>query len=188
MTRRTMTRRTMTRRTMTRRTGPLAFLVVFGALVAAEPATSLTPHVLAQESGDTKKDGDAGADEEPAEKTAEEKELEAIGADFEDEDVDALIARIPEDVGDGKEGKVRLKLGKDDGTFKRTQATKILEGWLESRTITRVKVKSTKDLVGTFDLKWRRRTKETEVEATLVVRIAKVDDGGFVLELLEVQR
>ena len=95
---------------------------------------------------------------------------------------------MPADVGDGKEGKVRLRLGDEDGTFGRTQAREILEKWLEARTITRVRLKSTKDLVGTFTLKFRVRGKEKEFERTLVARIARAEGDAFVLKELEVQR
>ena len=130
------------------------------------------------------KDGKDGEKEQ----TPEEKELRALGGEFARKDVAALIRRVPADVGDGKEGKVRLRLGDEDGTFGRTQAREILEKWLEARTITRVRLKSTKDLVGTFTLKFRVRGKEKEFERTLVARIARAEGDAFVLKELEVQR
>lgn len=164
-----------------RRAFVLAVLTLLGGALSHGPAS----RVWAQ---DARGDNGGKRKERTEEKTAEEKELEAIGKEFKDKDVDALIARVPEKVGkEKKEGRIRLLLGDDDGTFGRTQAKGIIEDWLADREITRVKLKSTKDLVGTFVLKFRPRKKNKEVERTLVIRIAGSEEDGFVLKDLEVQ-
>jgi hypothetical protein len=167
-----------------RRTFVLTALALCGGwfVAAAHP-----PSAAAQDEGRRKRDK---KEEEAEEKTPEEKELEAIGKEFKAKDVDALIARVPRKNKKGKEGRVRLRLGREDGTYKRTQAKGVIEKWLESRTITSVELESTKDLVGTFTLKFRRRGEEPEVERTLVVRIARHDDDEdkFVLKELGVHQ
>ncbi len=165
-------------------------LILLGTLLGGALTAATPPGVVCAQDARERDEGRRKREKsKEEEKTPEEKELAAIGKDFKDKDVEALIARVPEKAGKGKEGKLRLRLGKDDGTFKRTQAQTIIERWLESRTITRVKLKSTKDLVGTFVLKYRRRGKETELERTLLVRIAEGEGegAGFVLKELEVQ-
>ena len=164
-----------------RRAFVLALATLLGGTLAHGPACD----AWAQDGGG----GGGKSKKEPvAEKTAEEKELEAIGKEFKDKDVDALIARIPEKVGkEEKEGRVRLHLGRKNATYARTQAKNIIEDWLADRTITRVTLESTKDLVGTFILKFRPRGEEDEVERTLLIRIAGNEEDGFVLKELEVQ-
>lgn len=156
------------------------------ALVALLAALALsTAHVVpasAQDGGNGKREK-----KEEREKTAEEKELEKIGKEFAAGDVDALIARIPEKNDKGKEGKVKLNVGDSDGRFNRTQARGILDKWFADRVITKVELKSTKDLVGTFTLKFRPRGEGGERERTLVIHIARDGDDGFVLKEIEVQ-
>jgi hypothetical protein len=141
------------------------------------------PSALAQD-GRKKKPQEpaATADPEPPEKTAEQKELEAIGKDFKDKDVSALIARIE------KDGKIRLALGQHDDTFTSEHAKTVLDDWLASRKISEVKLKESKDttaLSGMFTLKYRRRGKATTVVKDLEVRI-KRDDSKFTLVALKV--
>jgi len=160
----------------------LAWLLLF-ALLVLPPA----PFAHAQDGKKKNKGGGAEAAQEeekaPPEKTAEQKELEAIGAEFKAMDADALMARVPE------KGKIRLALGPNDRTFNHSHAKTVIEGWFESRTIVKVKLKPSKDtktLTGTFTLKYRRLKKPKPVVKDLVIRI-KRKDTEFILHSIRVQ-
>ncbi len=126
----------------------------------------------------------AAAKEEPARKTAQQKALKAIGKEFASKDVDKLLARVP------KKGKIVLALGRHDDRFRLSHARAHLDEWFESRTITEVKLKPSKDakaLLGTFTLKFRPRKKPKGVVRDLEIRIKPKDKGeGFILTSIKV--
>ncbi len=155
------------------RSRPLVALGIALALAAfAAPAP-----LLAQDGGGASLDG--GRKERK--KSAEELYLEAVGKEFKAKDTSALVERIPE------KGKAQLQLGGKDDSYSRTQAKAILDDWFENRSITTCKLKSTKDLVGEFELKFRRKGKDEEVERTLQVTLKRKADDTFVLKALVVQ-
>jgi len=172
-----------------RRTGRRGFLrdSLTRAAAFAVIATALgLPSSQPAHAQDKKKkdDGAAQADEEkkPPEKTAEQKELEAIGAEFKAGDADALIARVP------KKGKLRLELGSDNDLFSRSPAKRLLNAWFEKRKITQVKLKESKDdkaLTGAFTLKFRKLEQRKGVLKDLTIRI-KRKGTKFILHSIRV--
>ena len=153
-------------------------------VIALGPACDSSAFALDGKKKQKKGGAAAAAKEEPAKKTAEQKTLNAIGKEFASKDVDKLLARVP------KKGKIVLALGRHDDRFRLSHARAHLDEWFESRTITEVKLKPSKDakaLLATFTLKFRPRKKPKGVVRDLEIRIKPKDKGeGFILTSIKV--
>lgn len=122
--------------------------------------------------------------EKPKEKDPKDapewKACEAIGAEFAGKKSKALAARVRPG------GKLDLKLGETSGRYAADQAAEVLDGWFKTKGEMTVKLRSVKDLLGSFDLTVRRAGTDREVKHQLLVEIQKREKGeGFHLVRLE---
>ena len=126
---------------------------------------------------------DAGDKEENAKKkrTPEWKTLEAVGAEVQAKDAEALVARMR------KKGKIHLGLGPErDGEFAREQATTVLGAWFEDKRELSLELKSMKDLLGEFKLTFRKDGSDKLIERRLGITLEKREKTeGFVLTRIE---
>jgi hypothetical protein len=132
------------------------------------------------------KDGDGGgkkdAKDEPKDPkdTPEGKECLAIGGEFERRDAAALAARVR------PKGKVRINLSGTAAEYGRDQASAVLDEWFREKEVTKVVLRSVKDLQGELTVTWRARGSDRSERKTLLVTIEKRDKGeGYWLTRLE---
>lgn len=126
-------------------------------------------------------DDDAKRKAEEAAKKALEKELDAVATDFVAEATSKLLDRVP------KDGSLGLDLGKSQGSYKRKQATGVLDDWFGARTLVSAERKKVTGSTGKFTLKLKnRRSGDKVVEKTLLVTVEKTD-AGFRLTQITVE-
>ncbi len=121
------------------------------------------PTGLAQDGGGKGKGGGEGKAGAPR-KTEEEKDLEAVGAEWKAGDARTLAARLPE------KRRVSLRLpGAEAGDYRAGQAKSVLEAYFSGRAFSRVELKSCREGTGTFEIEYVRAADRKKVKAELLV-------------------
>lgn len=152
--------------------GHLVLALALAALLAAPPA-------VAQDGG--KKGGDAQpAPAPPKEKSEEEKDLEAVGAEWKAGNVGALAARFP------AKRRVSLRLPDSDaGEYRAQQAKSVLEDYFSGRSFSRVELKSCRESTGTFEIEYQRSADRKKVKAELLVVLGVEEKKRVVTSIRE---
>lgn len=118
-----------------------------------------------EEKGEGKEEGKEKEGEGGKRKrSAEERLVDAVAAEWKAGDVKALAARLPE------KRRVSLRLpGAEAGEYRAEQARSVLEGYFEGRRFSRVEVKAVKEMTGTLEVEYLRTGDRRKVAATLLV-------------------
>ena len=161
----------------------IARLLVLAVLVGlvAPPAVAQDPFHPPVLADDDKK---PKPKPKPPKKSAVQKALEAVAAEFKAADSAALVKRVP------SKAKVKLKIGKTDKLFVPTQAKGVLKAWFEKRTMisATLKKKGVSGTTGSFTLKFRKLGKSEIQTRTLTIGLTKTKNktDSFVLRKITV--
>lgn len=171
------------RRTLHALAAAAALPLVAGLGVALALDLAMSPVPALARGGD----GDRGAgngDDAKKKSTPEWKALEAVGAEIQAKDAQALADRVR------RKGKVRIKLGAErDGEYAPDQAKAVLDDWFADKRDLRLELASVKDLLGEFKLTFRKDGSDKLLERRLGVTLEKKekDKGeGWFLARIEI--
>jgi len=145
-----------------------------------DPGVAPDSALLSPQDPGKKDDGNKKKKPKPKpKKTAEQKMVEAIAADFKGAKVSALLSRWP-----GKKKKVHLTLGKKSDSYSKDQGKGVLEAWFKERTVQTLKFARMRNTsTGEFDLTVRRPKKDKTEKRRLRVTIGKQGEKLVLLSL-----
>jgi hypothetical protein len=107
------------------------------------------------------------------------KALEAAGEEFRTKDAAALVKRIE------AKTKVDVTLGGETGSYRATQAKKILETWFEGRTVVSLELDRVTGTVGSFTLVTRERGDDKNRKRKLQIELREDGETLYLREIKE---